>query len=132
MTRTTQGNASWNYRRKYLTPCVIGLSRWDWNLIRKASLRSSRNDVIALARSMGLPSEEIASLLIDKITALMIEHELPKCVRQFGDATLISMPLDDLRFVYGYLALVEARAPISLEQTKRANKIVCKLLPSTT
>lgn len=79
---------------------------------------------------MGLPPEEIASLLIQKITAAHIVHELPKYVRQLhglGDATIISMPLDDLRFVYGYLALVEAGAHVNLDQTKRAIKIALKL-----
>jgi len=38
------------------------------------------------------------------------------------------MPLDDLRFAYGYLALGEAGAPISLDQTKRAIEIADKLI----
>jgi hypothetical protein len=84
-------------------------------------------DMISLASAMGLPPEEIASLLIQKIAAAHIEHELPKCVRQLGDSTMISMPLNDLRFAYGYLALVEAGAHINLDQTKRAIKIALKL-----
>lgn len=54
--------------------------------------------------SMGLPPQEIADLLIQKMTAADIEHELPKCVQKLGNGTLISMPLEDLSFAYGYLA----------------------------
>ncbi len=73
--------------------------------------------------SMGLPPQEIANLLIQKITASRIKHDLPKCVQKLGNGTLISMPLEDLSFAYGYLALVEAGSTISLNQTKRAIQI---------
>jgi hypothetical protein len=49
-------------------------------------------ELVDLAISMGSP-QEIARALVEKIVAAHIEHELPKCVREFGDATLISMPL---------------------------------------
>jgi hypothetical protein len=92
-----------------------------------ARFRTGGPDVVGLASAMGLPPQEIARLLIEKFTVTHIEHDLPRCVRQFGDRTLMSMPLDDVRFVYGYMALVEAGATVSSEQTKRAIQIVCKL-----
>jgi hypothetical protein len=84
-------------------------------------------DMIAAAGAMGLSSQEIAQVLIQKFTAAQMEQGLPRCVRQFGDATMVSMPLDDLRFIYGYFALVEAGAPIDLDRTKRALQIAHKL-----
>jgi hypothetical protein len=80
-----------------------------------------------LASAMGLSPQEIAHELIGKMTAAEIEHGLAKCVQELGSGTLISMPLEDLRFAYGYLALLEAGAPIGLDQTKRAIQIALKL-----
>ena len=88
-------------------------------------------NMIELGSSMGLSATEIAGLLINKIAAAQIERELPKCVWQRGDGVLISMPLDDLRFAYGFMALVEADAHISKDQTKRALQIADKLLATT-
>jgi len=96
---------------------------------RAAVRKPSSGDVIDLARSLELSVQEIARVLIEKITAANIEPGLQKCVSQLGDHhTVISMPLDDLRFAYGYLALGEAGAPISLDQTKRAIEIADKLI----
>jgi hypothetical protein len=84
-------------------------------------------DMIDAAATMGLSPQEIAHTLIQKITVAEIEQGLPRCVRQLGDATAISMPLDDLRFVYGYFALIEAGVPVKLDQTKRAIEIAHRL-----
>jgi hypothetical protein len=83
--------------------------------------------LVSTSLSMGLSPQEIACLLIERYTVAEIEYGLPKCVQSLGSNVLISMPLDDLRFAYGYLALVEARAKISLDQTKRAIQIAIKL-----
>jgi hypothetical protein len=83
--------------------------------------------MIELARGMGLPIEEIAQLLIQKMAVDEIEHYLPKCIREMDSLTLISMRLEDLRFAHGYLTLVEAGAKITPEQTKRAVEIACSL-----
>ena len=86
---------------------------------------------IDLAMSLGLPPREIAGLLIDRITAAHIEHGLPKYIKQLGDtAVLVSMPLEDLRFAYGYLAMVDVGG-ISQAQTKRAVQIALKLDATT-
>ena len=89
--------------------------------------RTDGEGIIASAMSMGLPPQEIACRLIEQFTALHVEHELPKCVQQLGSGVLISMPLEDLRFAYGYLALAEVEVPISLDQTKRATQIAHRL-----
>ena len=101
---------------------------YEFNPDALSQFKTDGPDMIGLARSMGLSIEEIAKVLIEKFTVANIEAGLPTCVQSFGDdATLISMPLDDLRFACGYLALVEAGAPISLEQTKRAIRIAGSL-----
>jgi hypothetical protein len=92
-----------------------------------ARFKTDGPGVIGLASATGLPPQEIARLLIEKFTVTQIEHDLPRCVSQIGGRTLIGMPLDDLRFAYGYMALIEAKATVSLEQTKRAIQIACKL-----
>jgi hypothetical protein len=83
-----------------------------------------------LLSAMGLSSEEMARMLLERFTVLSIERHLPTCVdEQFdGRGAMISMPLDDLRFIYGYLALVEAGARTSPDQTKRAMEINDRLV----
>jgi hypothetical protein len=49
---------------------------------------------------------------------------------QFTSAGCLNYPCrtpDDLRFIYGHLALLKAEAPISMDQTKRAMQIADKL-----
>ncbi len=93
----------------------------------EALVQYGGDELEALASSMALPTEEMASLLIQRFTVLQIEHWLPKCVRQLVDATMITMPRDDLRFVCGYMALEAAGVPIKSDQTKRAIQIAHKL-----
>ncbi len=119
-----------------LPPEVLGAMRsqydamgFGFNPEGLSRYRTDGPDMIGVAAAMGLSPQEIAHLLIQKFTAAEIERGLPRCIRQSGDATMISMPLDDLRFVYGYFALVEAGAPIKLDQTKRALQIAHKLRP---
>jgi hypothetical protein len=70
---------------------------------------------VGIAAEMGLPSEEIAELLIEKIVAAHIDHFLPKCVRPLGkEMTVVSMPL-------------EAGSPVTSDQVKRAVEIAAKL-----
>jgi hypothetical protein len=63
----------------------------------------------------------------------MLEHNLPKCVEEVGTDeetgiwTMVSMPLEDLRFAYGYMALVEAGTEVTAEQTARACHISIRL-----
>ncbi len=78
-------------------------------------------------QSFGLSPEEIAKILIEKITATELEHLLLKAVRESVDHTLISMPLADLRFAYGYLALLDAGTPVSPDQIKRALQLIHNL-----
>jgi hypothetical protein len=83
--------------------------------------------IVALVNAMGSSPDEVAQTLIEKLVAADIELCLPTCVRQVADATLVSMPLEDLRFAHGYLALVEAGACIAPDQITRAIHIVGSL-----
>jgi hypothetical protein len=72
--------------------------------------------------------EASATALLETVTAQAIEDNLPACVSKYGDrATLVGMPLEDLRFAFGYLALVEARAAITADQLKEAMSIASQL-----
>jgi hypothetical protein len=71
---------------------------------------------------------EIAKRMIAKCAAVHLDQELPKCVSKLGETTTyVRMPLDDLRFAHRYLALIEARAEVSMDQTRRALNLTRQL-----
>jgi len=87
---------------------------------------------LPLAMAMSSPAV-LARELLAKTTAAWLDYQLPNCVGPLGDeATLVSMPLDDVRFAYGYLALVEAGAGLTDYQIKRAVEITGKLAAAST